>query len=360
MICRYCNKQIARPLELYNGDWACPRCKKTLNIKAIDVCVTAENDETAKLAELCYLRALKSVGDKSRYDRDVSAAIDYSRTAARMGNPKALIRLGFFYENGYMQSGEQESKLLAAEYYRSVWTGAVRVDVKAEDPDYADGCVKLQNAAAKLYLELLKRSPDIASKSEYAQEKQKVRRKGLYVPEDGAVESEHNRVQSIFNALESCFNEERSPLFGLLRIEPHEIDAVRSYRDGNGAASKLVTLAKKLHIVLFNVDNGGFQTVKTEDNLSSVSADSPHYLYFFNEYGAHGISRSKCAKIGKALKRGNALGDYAGVKRIIEAVGKNMCNADYIFTEDDVLAFKSRWESFERATGAFINSLSAK
>ncbi len=354
MICGYCKKQIARPLELFNGDWACPRCKKVLNIKSISVCVTEENDETAKLAELCYLRALKSSENKPAYDRNLSSAVEYCRTAARMGNPKALIRLGFFYENGYMPVGEKESRALAAEYYKSVFTGSVRVDMNTHDPDYIDGGKKLQNAAARLYLELIKKQAD---ESTYLKEKQKIMLKGLYVPDDSDVSvAADSRVQSLFKVLSSCASEEKSPLFGLLRVEADELGSVLGYIDDNKNKPKIVELAKKIRIVFFNAENGTFQTVKTENNLMGLDRTMPYYLYFFNEIGVHDISRRACVKIAKALKKSNALGEYAGVKRMIGAISKSY-NVDYIFTEDDVLMYKSRFESFEHATGDLIDSI---
>lgn len=362
MICQKCNKNI-NPLELYNGDWACPSCKAVLSVKSIAVKVNKENDETFKLSELCYLRALKCQKDAVKYERELGMAIDYCRTAARMGNPKALIRLGFYYEYGYITSDAFESFRIAYEYYKLVWNSSPEMDDRLPDRDYAESCKKLRSAAAKHYLELLKKMPESSRRVgelNYHDEKSKIIAKGLTVPDDDGTDPiiEENRIAHIIGTLQSCFSKERSPLFGVIRLEKGEFGELRQVGNtGKSTSSKIVEIARKLTIILFEADSGDFRTLKTADDCKNIDADNAYYLYFFNAYGQHGISERKCVKISKALRKSSGLGEYTGVKRIVEAMGRNVAQTDYIFSEDDVLMYKSRLEPMWHATDDLVNAV---
>ncbi|MDE7165309.1 MAG: hypothetical protein K2O04_07815 [Clostridiales bacterium] len=365
MICQKCSKNI-KPLELYNGDWACPLCKAVLSIKSIAVKVNKENDDTFKLSELCYLRALKCQNSSAKYEREIGTAIDYCRAAARMGNPKALIRLGFYYEHGYISADASESFRIAYEYYKLVWNSVPEMDERLPDRDYAESCKKLRSAAAKHYLELLKKLPESyrrVGNLNYVDEKAKIIAKGLTVPDDDGTDSliEENRIAHVMNILQSCFSKERSPLFGVIRLERGEYGDLREVSSSaKRNSSKIVDIAKKLLIVLFDADSGDFRTVKTADDSKDIDADNAYYLYFFNAYGQHDISERKCVKIGKALRKSTGLGEYSGVKRIIDAMSRSVTQTDYIFSEDDVLMYKSRLEPFGHATDDLINAVANK
>ncbi|MDE6201594.1 MAG: hypothetical protein K2M47_06950 [Clostridiales bacterium] len=363
MICSNCNKNIVKPLELYNGDWACPSCKAVVSIKSIAVKVNKENDETFKLSELCYLRALKSQKDAALYERELGMAIEYCRTAARMGNPKALIRLGFYYEHGYISADITESFRIAYEYYKLVWSTMPEMEERPADRDYAESCIKLRSAAAKHYLELLKKLPESfrhVGELNYHDEREKIIALGLTIPDDDGAERVvgESRALHVLSVLQTCFNKERAPLFGIMRLgrgEYVELSAIRA--NGKHSDSKLLTFARKMLIVLFDADNGEFRTIKTEEDVNAIEPDSAYYLYFFNGGGSHGISESKCRRIAKTLRQNSGLGEYTGIKRIIDAMSGAAVQTDFVFSEDDVLMYKSRLESFAHATEDLINKV---
>ncbi|MDE5562580.1 MAG: hypothetical protein K2J01_03430 [Clostridiales bacterium] len=364
MICTNCNRNIVKPLELYNGDWACPSCKTVVGIKSIAVKVNKENDETFKLSELCYLRALKSQQALSEYERNLAVAIEYCRTAARMGNPKALIRLGFYYEHGYITADVTESFRIAYEYYKLVWSSMPEMEERPADRDYAESCIKLRCAAAKHYLELLKKLPESFRRVgdlNYHDEREKIIAKGLTVPDDDGAERVvgESRALHVLSVLQSCLTKERSPLFGIMRLERGDYAELSAIRTGaKNGESKLLTFARKLLIVLFDADNGEFRTIKTAEDVGDIEPDSAYYLYFFNGGGEHGISESKCKRIGKTLRKNTGFGEYSGVKRIIDAMSGAAVQTDYVFSEDDVLMYKnSRLESFAHATDDLINKV---
>lgn len=363
MICSNCNKNIVKPLELYNGDWACPSCKTVVSVKSIAVKVNKENDETFKLSELCYLRALKSQKDAALYERELSMAIEYCRTAARMGNPKALIRLGFYYEYGYITADVTESFRIAYEYYKLVWSSTPEMEERPADRDYAESCIKLRSAAAKHYLELLKKLPESfrhVGELNYHDEREKIVAKGLTVPDDDGADRVvgESRAAHVLAVLQSCFNKERAPLFGIMRIEKGEYAELSAIRTADkNSESKLLTFARKMLIVLLDADNGEFRTIKTADDCGDINPESAYYLYFFNGGGTHGISESKRRRIAKTLRQNTGLGEYSGVKRIIDAMSAAAVQTDFIFSEDDVLMYKSRLESFAHATEDLINKV---
>ncbi|MCH5153893.1 MAG: hypothetical protein J1F71_01640 [Clostridiales bacterium] len=363
MICQNCNKNIVRPLELYNGDWACPSCKATVGIQSIAVKVNKDNDDTFKLSELCYLRALKCRNDPSKYQKEINRAIEYCRSAARMGNPKALIRLGYFYERGYITADATESARIAYEYYKLVWSNTPEMEERPADRDYADSGKKLRSAAAKLYLELLKKLPASfkrVGEFDYKRERVKILELGLTVPDDDGADRAvgDDRISRIVGVLQSCYNEDRPPLFGIMRLEKGEYSELKAVIGGkSGKESKLLEFAKKLLIVMFDADIGDFRTIKTKDDSEELDDDRAYFLYFFNAGGRHTLPTSKCRKISDTLRKSGTLGEYTDVKRIIGAMSRSVIQADMIFSVDDVLRYKSRLEPFWHATDDLINSI---
>lgn len=363
MICQKCNRNIVRPLELYNGDWACPHCKATVGIKSIAVKVNKENDDTFKLSELCYLRALKCRNDQKKYESELGLAIDYCRTAARMGNPKALMRLGYFYECGYITADALESARIAYEYYKLVWSTTPAMEERPADRDYADSGKKLRSAAAKLYLNLLKKLPKSIRRVgdfDYVGARAKILELGLSVPDDDGADRliEDDRISRIIGVLSSCYNKERPPLFGIIRLDKGEYGELKAVTGGkSGKDNRLLEFAKRLSVVIFDADIGDFRTVKTKDDMDELEPDRAYFLYFFNAGGQHILSESKCRKISDTLKKSGGLGEYTGVKRIIGAMSKSVIQTDMVFTVDDVLRYKARLEPLWHATEDLISSI---
>lgn len=365
MICQNCNKNIVKPLELYNGDWACPLCKTTLSIKSIAVRVDKENDETFKLSELCYLRALKNAKDVKRYNAEMRKALEYCRTAARMGNPKALIRLGYFYEYGYISADAFESFKIACEYFKLVWNSEPEMAENPGDPDYSVSCIKLRTAAARRYLELVKKRFGVNRTTggpSYGEEKAKITAKGIKVPDDpDDVELlGEDRVAHVMGILQSCYSRDRAPLFGVAYLDKGEFGLLCEAKEpGDKQSPRLVGLAQKLAIVLFSADTGDMQAIKKAEDCKRISPDKAYYLYFFNSGGKHKISERKCHAVMRALRSGT-FDEYGNVKRIIEVMGRTMEQSDYIFSADDVLMYKSRFESIRHATEDLINAVCSR
>lgn len=366
MICENCHKSVLRPLELYNGDWACPQCKHVLTATAIEPRVTKENDTAFRMSELCYLRALKTPAAKrEQYDRNISDAIEYCKTAARLGNPKALVRLGYYYETGYLTANGGEGARLAYEYYKTVLSHPVPVEGEWQNPDYADRCRKVRRAAAARYLGLIKNTSAnmrLGAGYNYAEEKRRLIEAGLYDAkgDEAFAAGYEDRPARIFALLQSCFSQEKAPLFGLVKLDKSVFGQLAGVREATDKKSKLVRYAEKIKIVLFDADNGNLQEIKTEEDCKRVDGARAQYLYFFNENGAHSVSAGKCAAIGRALKKSDGISEYARVGAIQSVLAADPMRQDYIFSEDDIRMYKSKYERWSHATDDLIRSLKKK
>ena len=118
--CTHCGKEIA-PLELYNGTWSCPRCRNPIEDKQSTLKITKENEELFRQGELLYAKWLFSRTGGTDISI-VDKAISLCRASARQGNPKAMARLGFYYDKDYIGDNFTEATRvkLAYQYYSQV------------------------------------------------------------------------------------------------------------------------------------------------------------------------------------------------------------------------------------------------
>lgn len=110
MICPHnnCKKKFKQPLELFNGIWFCPHCKESIfpdeNTQLI---ITDENQ--AKVVEsdkLFYGKWLAAGHEKTVYEKvaDLKKAINLCTEASYLNNPYALVNMGYYFENNYVDS----------------------------------------------------------------------------------------------------------------------------------------------------------------------------------------------------------------------------------------------------------------
>lgn len=134
MNCIHCGKRYKDPLELYNGKLICPNCGHAL-IPSFSV--TRENEELFGLSEQFFYGYLTKASraaaggegsahadkdEKKRQDKLLRQAIEYCRRAAYSGHPEALVRLGYYYDNNYVDYGRSDSDRdkIAYKYYARV------------------------------------------------------------------------------------------------------------------------------------------------------------------------------------------------------------------------------------------------
>lgn len=137
MICAKCNKKFDTPLELYEGSLKCPKCAQDI---IPDFAVTKESDELFRLSENYFFTYLDEVSKavkkndyiksrpKSELDNEKRIvdyrrrAIAYCREAVNMGHPEAIVRMGYYYDNNFIDYGGNNSDrdLIAYTYYHRV------------------------------------------------------------------------------------------------------------------------------------------------------------------------------------------------------------------------------------------------
>lgn len=362
MICEHCRKEFKEPLELYNGEWACPLCRENISVTLKELEVTHENEELFNLSEICYFRAVKAENRKD-YQRDLSKAVELCREAARLQHPKALLRMGYYYDAGYIAFDRNEAFKMAHDYYKAVWT-ATRIDVNYTGgiaDDWGANGVKLKERAALLYLNLLKNVPEKYSNNSvynYSEAKAAVIAAGLPVKlsDEGAENREEDRAVKVLDILESCKTGGRAPLFGVLRVDGETFKRLAETKDTGKKEkrAKLFKYAVSVDIVMLNEHTGNAKTIRKEEDVAAINDDEQYYLYFFN-VGGKQPKAGNFKSAQKVIERENSRGEYG---RVLELGDKaKALGGDFVFYADDVLKYKSKSESFRHATGDLLNAV---
>ncbi len=362
MICEHCKKEFKEPLELYNGEWACPLCRENISVTSKDLVVTHENEELFNLSEICYFRAIKAENRKD-YQRDLGKAVSLCREAAKLQHPKALLRMGYYYDAGYIAFDRNEAFKMAHDYYKAVWT-ATRIDVNytgGAEGDWGANGVKLKERAALLYLNLLKNVPEKYAQNavyNYGDAKAAVIAAGLPVKlsDDGNENREEDRAVKILDILESCKAGGRAPLFGILRTDGETFKRLAEIKDEGKKEkrAKLFKYAVSVDIVMLNEHTGNAKTIRKEEDVAVIKDDEQYYLYFFN-VGGRQPKVGNLKRVQKVIERETNRGEYGKVLEIAErakAVG-----GDFVFYADDILKYKSKSESCAHAASDLINAV---
>lgn len=364
MQCEKCKNEFDRALELYNGDWYCPYCHSLLALSDLKLVVTDANEDAFRMSEICYLRALKTPAqEKAEYNDLLLKAIEFCKEAAHSGHPKALVRLGFFYDRGYFSIDETEAFKQAYEYYGAVIKGKISDMRTKKLPDYADGGAKVKRCAAKLYLSLLKNAPKSMrrfEKYDYPKELKALKSAGLYYGGDDFVESTliSDRSQRAMEILQSCFSKDHPPLFGLLMLKGSEFAQLYKITEKvkNGYKNKLLGIAEKVSLFLVDIRNGVPRAIKTNRDLYADD-DGDYCLYFFNTGGRHALLPGAMNAVKRSLEKGDAITDFARVNELISSISQGVERADYVFSDDDILIHKSKAESVSHALGDLIKTV---
>ena len=170
MICEKCKHTIEQPLELYNGEWACPDCKAKLGGVMSDFEITADNEQLFKLAECCYHNWLEgaSRGEAERVREQLEKAIEFTREAAAMGNPEAVVRLGYYYDKDYTEVNKSEAARCRAAYayYSAVCYASSELKVAKEGVKGVYDFRAIRIKAAGYLLKMLASAPEELTSSD--------------------------------------------------------------------------------------------------------------------------------------------------------------------------------------------------
>ncbi len=237
-----CGIDIKSPLDLYNGDMACPRCRKKIELISREMQLTEKNSELYELAELWYSyglslcvgnsvpEAIRAIGISG--EEMIQKALALTMEASLSGHPEARWRLAFFYDKDYAESDKTESVRvrLAGKYYSSIFesslpefTGYGREQTLALKHRAARDFIKMLSLSDKTDREYLHRQRDAALAYLSADEREEVN-----MPEKSDAES--------LKALCALFSSEvRAPLFGVFTVSQDSVaDVADIIRDCRG------------------------------------------------------------------------------------------------------------------------------
>lgn len=374
---------VGRPLELYDGRWCCPRCKKDIFPKKdSEFVVDAENRELFIRSEEAYYKWLTSAkeakADRFKY---LDKALNLCSEAAFELHPAALMRMGYYYENGYMDSSKslKDRWNAAYRYYKAVcYNVNSNVRTSAEKDPSKEGQfggalteIKLECAVRLAAMldnppkEVIDRIKKVGfdgysninelKNDIYA----KIKALGGEYKSEASKEIKVNETDNsdfAFSVWRSCFDEERAPLFAVFRLSASE---AKDFLSGKGEFSVSEKISRDTYLKIAPADaNGGIgpHGFETKKNLAAVTeyiGKIPSYgiyMMIFNSKGRHRyLKKHQISKIAECFGKDND--EY--LRRLIR---KKHYNSS-VFYDDDIYIFKDKHASVKKAVEKFIEDV---
>lgn len=353
MECTKCHKEVREPLELYNGDIACPKCKSKLT--QYNSAFSATNPrarELFQLSETYYNYSIcKKTGimtsalvDKSTLTAEemVEKAIDLCQEAAKLGHPEALWRLAYFYDRDYLEQDKTKNMRcrIAANLYLSLITAS-----ETQFPGYgasgtSEETTNLKVRAANDLYALLKniskydRKPYIDALIDQG-----------YLTQEAlmqlSTESEIRSERELMDILKRTSSKRKAPVFGIIRVRKDQLERLA---DEIVKVPSVVNRKVNMMFIPLNKDDtydfrysvGGqspyhvvrvsADAIRTGIKMAVDKADENCCVYFFNKGGKHKYySPSQCDKLC------NSINDDLIDRLISTTPGRS-----YTFYDDDI------------------------
>ena len=323
-------------LELYDGQMASLSTKKLISDSVPELKFTARGRELFALSESFYCKWLEGGGDYSLVEK----AVELCRAAAVLGEPRAVVKMAFYYDKDYLAVDRTEEFRcrVACDYYSKV--------VYCEEvPKSFDGVsgesewYELQRTAARMFVDMLAGAQK--SLSDYADGKYSCAENARRILTKFGIESE--RVSLSANPLNdgekfaetvltSCKrNKKRAPLFGIVRLDPGGVRRVFQPK------SEVMKICGDVNIWLdsgervFRVNNtSAFFTALSQLNGGEI------WIYFVNNnLGGHRYLSGKQRKDLCELMMKDNFARFIRLKDSADERGKSR----YVFSDDDVQFF---------------------
>ncbi len=356
MICANCKKKIETPLELYNGSLTCPSCKKSLTTVE-NFRITEESEELYRLSEGMFFRFLTSKENREKRQEKIEKAVSYCTQAAMAGHPCALVRLGYYYDKGLVESTRSEAERwrIAYGFYTSVcYCDEMKVQLDNEvrkSGKYGDITFReLQETAARYMLDMLLTSYDEFDEIEkFNYEKNRLivkDRLGIHDTGTRAERKQMDRASRAVRVLRSCLKSKHVPLFGYFRLKKEElISLIEKHEEEKEVFYEFID--KGVEMYQLPCDREGivdedpevsYQALSAKSQIAELIADNVfaanNYLFFCNKSNKHHLlSQADVQKAEKAIKKDSA----ALVKEIININRAKEC----VFFDDDIRQFTS-------------------
>ena len=354
MECTKCHIEVREPLELYNGEMACPKCRSNLSKYPTKFQATDPRArELFSLSELYYNYSLckaarlpaTTLMDRCTLSAEdmVKKSVKYCKEAMKLGHPEALWRMAFFYDKDYVEKDKTETMRcrIAANMYMALVASPER-----QFPGYGASHGEAETFALKKRaandLALMARNMPDNDKKYYTDA---LIEHGFLTPEQARElrsDGGKNGGAELIAILSEAASKRRAPLFGIVRVKKEQIE-----RLGNEIAKLPAVNSRKVDLMFIplNKDDkydlrnsfGGtspfHKVVVTADAIRSAialaceKADESVCVYFFNKAGKHRFysSGGSKAKIQKVINNDQ-------VDRLIAATP----GRSYIFYDDDV------------------------
>ena len=348
--CTTCGKEVV-PLELYDGSWSCPSCRNALVDHLDQFVINHDNEELYCQAEILYANWLFN-SDGSAGLSSVDKAVRLCREAARMGNPKALARLAYFYDKDYVgrECSETTRFKIAYNYYSMiVFSGLRTVETAAGIPAF--DWTKLREQTARYMIQMLASTPPELRESVVYGLKSNLDRVeselGITVNYTASEESAEKITVNdrIFTVLTSTVNKQRAPLFGAFNIRVK--DLIELYKKPMPGKEEKVphalywlTTNKKLLLSYINEDDitsseKMFSRLSTQSSVEAMidanGDDEKLWIFFFNHNGGHRFLNSTA----KRDKIQNTIYGRVGTD-LLKTMLQNGNSNYYTFYDDDI------------------------
>jgi len=331
-------KKLMSPLSYIDGSYYCSICKKDMLADNFKITPTAENEKFFSLSQsnmLYYIKAQKAkdgeeIKEHSHYY--LTRALDYCRKSAFSGNPKALMNLAFYYEQGYDPSAINSAKFIE-KCYQTIIVSEANDDMKK---------------FAKTNLDRFR-------------EQQKLNRMLNSSPTKSNMDFLENLITFNNNSIQA-------PLFGIFSIyKPKDEDA---YADLDKKLHKLFYSCKKKLFVMSDAD-GSFSILEKIKDLSGdnediyFGKDNRCWIAFYNQSHKCDIvngtlinqvlSNSKSKKDIFSLSGSNQVASW-----FVECVSlaKEQKIEGYLFKESDVFKNVDSASSYNELLGKLLESIS--
>ena len=367
--CTACGKEIS-PLELYDGTWSCPNCRNLLIDQQSEFKVTAENEELFRQGEMLYAQWLFNRDGRASISL-VEKAINLCRLSARQGNPKAVSRLGYYYDKDYIGGNFTEAMRvkLAYNYYSQVcYSGLAEVQTEAGVPKMDWHSVCRETAEAMLFM--LSQAPAEIQESKTYNAKANLERLRSELGEDVSftgVSSGYYKLSNkerLFSVLLSCMDEQRAPLFGAFKLLVSDIKELSERAwpgDEEKIPSALDFVSKKVFVSYIKASelsegSGRFNRLGTSASFERMFGELDEsdmiWIFFFNNNGGHKYlgSKGKRRAVNNVLYADAAATDQ--LKRLLQ-FGKATFHT---FHDDDIYQY-SKQKSLPDATRALIEQV---
>ncbi len=365
--CTTCGKEVT-PLELYDGRWSCPNCRNALSDFQSDFIVNEDNEELFLQSELLYAKWLFNRDGRAKLSM-VKRAVELCRMSARMGNPKALARLGFYYDKNYTEKnyGDVMRCKIAYTYYSAIcYSGLSSVG----GISHAKWKELIEKTAYSMLYMLAGAPAELQATKTYSLHNnlERVRHEiGIDVDLSGFSKTDDNisLIERIFSTLCSCLDKQRAPLFGAFRIKVSDLKELYS-KPMKGKENKIpnalywLTTNKK---VLWSYIKSSYikDTEKMFIRLSTQSSvetafsemEDQEYIwtFFFNNNGGHKYLNSpkKREKVKETI--------YGRIGTdLLKMMLQNGNHDYYSFYDDDIYYFMNQSNESD-ATRALVDKI---